>query len=679
MKQPLSHTLVAAAILFLASRAGAGSAPANLSSAQGMEARDRWVRENLADPRRAAPFSFTYDGRPSGKILAGWSSETSSRRLDAIRTEQVRTWSDPRTGLQVRCVAVKYSDYPAEEWTIYFKNLGARDTPILESIQGLDVTFHSRLPDGFILNGIKGDWCVAASYEPYQLPLGKNQVEAFTPSVNIGKSSSGPRGWPYFNLQVPGGGVIVAVGWPGQWAGSFVRDNADGLRVIAGQQLTHLVLRPGEQIRTPLIALLFWRGADMVAAQNLWRRWLLADNVPRTDGRTQTTIAQVQVEATEANTDYVDSFLKAGIRPDLCWMDAGWYTNRGAPFKDKLAWLNTGTWEFDPVRFPRGFKPFSDWVHAHGMQFIVWFEPERVGDPQSWLGLRHPEWLLPCSDTGALLDEGNPEAQKWLTEHVDNIVKTQGLDWYREDMNGDGPLPGWRRHDAEDRQGITENLYVQGHLAYWDELRRRNPHLRIDSCASGGRRNDLETLRRAVPLLRSDFQWPEQKQVVEGNQAQTYGLSSWLPFYGTGAYFYDKYSYRSFFMASFGMGQLTPENADAQREAYAECARVGPCMLGDYYPLTPYSLAVDQWIAWQFNRPESGDGLVQAFRRSSNQVASQTFRLQGLEPAAWYEITNLDLPGSKTESGEELMREGLSVEISGAPGSAVLLYKRKSD
>lgn len=37
---------------------------------------------------------------------------------------------------------------------------------------------------------------------------------------------------------------------------------------------------------------------------------------------------------------------------------------------------------------------------------------------------------------------------------------------------------------------------MQGYLAYWDELRRTNPDLFIDSCASGGRRNDLETMRR---------------------------------------------------------------------------------------------------------------------------------------------------------------------------------------
>ena len=40
-------------------------------------------------------------------------------------------------------------------------------------------------------------------------------------------------------------------------------------------------------------------------------------------------------------------------------------------------------------------------------------------------------------------------------------------------------------------------------------------------------------------------------------------------------------------------------------------------MLGDYYPLTSYSLQPDHWIAWQFNRPETGDGVVQAFRRPS--------------------------------------------------------------
>ena len=99
---------------------------------------------------------------------------------------------------------------------------------------------------------------------------------------------------------------------------------------------------------------------------------------------------------------------------------------------------------------------------------------------------------------------------------------------YRQDFNID-PLPYWRAADAPDRQGITEMKYVEGYLAYWDELLKRHPKMFIDSCSSGGRRNDVETLRRAVPLLRSDWY-----NSPEGQQCQTYGLSLWFPFQGTG-------------------------------------------------------------------------------------------------------------------------------------------------
>ena len=84
---------------------------------------------------------------------------------------------------------------------------------------------------------------------------------------------------------------------------------------------------------------------------------------------------------------------------------------------------------------------------------------------------------------------------------------------------------------------------MEGYLAYWDELRRRHPDMLIDSCASGGRRNDLETMRRAVPLLRSDY-------IMEpvGNQCHTYGivvLVSRTSGTGTGSGEIDPYLLRS--------------------------------------------------------------------------------------------------------------------------------------
>ena len=86
-------------------------------------------------------FSFTYGGKPSGELLSSWPVKRTSQRLDDVRTQRIVEWTDPDTGLQVRCVAIEYHDYPTVEWTVYFKNTGETDTPILENIQAVDLQF----------------------------------------------------------------------------------------------------------------------------------------------------------------------------------------------------------------------------------------------------------------------------------------------------------------------------------------------------------------------------------------------------------------------------------------------------------------------------------------------------------------------------------------------------------
>ena len=611
----------------------------------------------------ALPISFVYGGRSSDELLAEWPRKTDSRKLDSARTEHSMAWTDARTGLEVRCVAVEYSDFPAAEWTVYFKSTGQANTPILENVQGLDAKFERSADGEFVLHGNKGDWCAPQSYEPYEITLGPRSNNRFGPDG--GRPTNGPKGWPYFSLEMPGGSMIFAIGWPGQWACSFTRDGERGLRVVAGQQTTHLLLKPGEEIRTPLMAALFWQGTDRVRAQNLWRRWLMAHNVPRLNGQPPPPMMQMQCYRTFEKGgekdlfDTVREFNQANIKVELCWRDAGWYPCKGS-------WPNTGTWEIDPERYPKGFRPFSDWLHGQGKKLIVWFEPERVGDRESWLGKNHPDWLL----GGTLLNLGHPDAWKWLVEHIDKMLTEQGIDYYRQDFNMD-PLGNWRGNDTPDRRGMTENQHVRGYLAFWDELRRRHPGLLIDSCASGGRRNDLETLRRSVPLLRSDFQFGHEATMP--NQGHTYGISSWIPYYGSGCYFTDTYSARSYIMPCSGYGGT---NAETKR-AYDECRRVSPFMLGDYYPLTAYSIRPEDWIAWQFDRAELGGGVVQAFRREKNESAAQVLRLSGLKPSTKYEVTDLDGGAPKKMTGKELMENGLTVEIKTKPGSAVILYKKK--
>ena len=613
-------------------------------------------------------FSFVYDGKPSSALLAEWGAKRASKKLDDKRTQRTLTWTDPKTGLEVRCVSVEYADFPTVEWTVYFANTGKTDSPILSDVRALDTRFERGGQGEFVLHHNKGSFVRPDDFEPLETTLGPDSKQRFAPP------GGRPCGfvWPYFNLEKPGGGAIIVVGWPGQWAAEFQRDGGNGLQVRAGQELTHLTLHPGEEIRSPLMVIQFYSG-DYVRSQNIWRRWMRAYGMPKPGGKLSEPLLTPcsshwygeMINANEENQKmFIDRYLEERLKIDYWWMDAGWYVN-------KTGWPNTGTWEVDRKRFPGGLRAISDHAHSKGVKTIVWFEPERV-TAGTWLSDNHPQWLL----GGTLLNLGNPEAWKWLVNHVDKLLVDEGIDLYRQDYNID-PLSFWRAADTEDRQGITENHYVTGYLAYWDELLRRHPGMLIDSCASGGHRNDLETMRRSLPFLRSDC-----IHNALANQGHTYGLSSWLPYHGTGSSQTDKYDLRSALSCTHFIAVWDMRNKDLDynlfRKLIADWRLTAPiCLHGDFYPLSVYSLDGDRWIAWQFDRPETGEGYVEAFRRPQGDYEVARYKLSGLDPKASYTLRNLDTARESAMTGKQMMEEGVEVKITDRPGSAIILYTRK--
>ena len=188
-----------------------------------------------------------------------------------------------------------------------------------------------------------------------------------------------------------------------------------------------------------------------------------------------------------------------------------------------------------------------------------------------------------------------------------------------------------------------------------------------------------------MPLLRSDYQsFTGDPAYISGNQGQTYGLSSWIPFYGTGVYYTPVRmveSMRSHLCPSFSLCVDVRTGGidwDLYRRLVGQWRQVAGCMLGDFYPLTPYSLGADRWIAWQFNRPEQGDGMIQAFRRDHCAGPSLRGKLLGLEPDAVYIVRNLDEESGTEITGRELMDTGLTLAIQEPPGSALVYYVKKS-
>ncbi len=661
--------------------AGPGFDPAEFDA-------ETWLGKYLLDPETGElPFSFEYDGRPSGEWLKSCARRLETSAIDGVRRRHVVTWTDAITGLEVRCDAVAYADFPVVEWTLYFKNAGRADTPVLAGIQALDVVLR-RGPSGeFILHRTVGDGGDDI-YRPDPMTLGPGMEKRLAPFG--GRPSSAE--FPYFNIEEPGGGMIVAVGWPGQWAAAFTRDPKEELRVTAGQELTHFKIGPGEEFRSPLIVLQFWKG-DREDSQNVWRQWMIAHNTPHADGKPVPPQMNVcngnqfgYFGITEENQrSWIRRYREEGMAYDYWWCDLSWFA------VDETSLVFNARYDPDPVRFPRGLKPLSDDLHRDGIKLIAWFEPEHYyPGPGNWIWENHPDWLLkappgreaeinqgmPLKDR-RVLDLGNPDALKWVTDNVDRVIREQGIDYYRHDFNIE-PLIFWRANDAPDRQGVTEIKYVTGFLAYYDELLRRHPGMQIDNCASGGRRNDVETLRRSVPLLRSDT-WGEPV----GQQCQTYGLSSWIPYWGTGIVYSDLKDLAYVFRSQMGPSwtscwDLTPKaDYSLHRTLVAQWKEVRENILhGDFYPLTPYSAAAGAWMAWQFDRPETSCGVIQVFRRAECEESATTLRVRGLDPAASYSVMDMDSGETRTMPGADLADKGLAVEIKEKPGSAILTYKK---
>jgi alpha-galactosidase len=83
-------------------------------------------------------------------------------------------------------------------------------------------------------------------------------------------------------------------------------------------------------------------------------------------------------------------------------------------------------------------------------------------------------------------------------------------------------------------------------------------------------------------------------------------------------------------------------------------------------------------MAWQFDRPESGRGMVQVFRRQDSPFTAAVFPLRGLDPEATYTVRNVDIEGSKTLSGAELLKNGLPINIETKPGAVIYTYEKGS-
>jgi alpha-galactosidase len=666
-----------------------------------------WLPQNL-------PFSFQYDGKPSAGFLDSWVGHH-KLNLQAAEPPDGRPmrfeFTDPKTGLQVVQDIRVFGARDAMDYVVTFKNTGTKDTAVLSNILPLDVRVET--PGHLTVRHSRGSNTVPGDFEMLTEGLMPNHTLQF--ESDGARSSSGFL--PYFNLDSGHEGLVGAIGWTGGWSVKFAAEaTTSWVNIQGGMKRTHLILHPGEEIRTPRIVLMHWKGGDWIDAQNRWRRLMLEHYAPRKYGGDLYAPISYATWGTDsaANKLAQIAMVKREQLPfDVFWIDAGWFGHSGGgigqdPNDPKTWYRNRGNWWVNDDTYPDGLKPIAEAAHAAGMKFLLWTEPEQADPGTSILTAHgdtiidnHPGWFYSPSlgeNPGTqLLDLGKPEAREGMGELLDSDIVSYDLDWYRQDFNVD-PSRTWAAADAPDRVGMAEIRHVEGEYALLDGLRARHPALDIDNCSAGGRRLDLEMAKRTVALWRSDLCAPPDNDIH--SQTQTQGLVPWVPLSGASEWMdpgpfgaevdpvepWDSqliYKFRSSYSAALDLSPGSASNKThewcaglkAMMEEYRE---VRPFTYGDFYPLTPWSLGRAEFCAFQWDRRDRHAGVLVVYRRPDCAADTPDLHLRAIDPAATYAVeirTGIEKAVPQMMRGSELA--ALKIKMTARPGSAVVFYNRE--
>ncbi len=525
-------------------------------------------------------------------------------------------------------------------------NVNAENSPRVTGVRSFDVRFPAT---DALFDGLTGDSNGPDSYVPYTHELTE------TPHVlePWGGRSSNTTAFPFFDIDVaPDKTYVFGIGWTGQWHAEIDKQS-DSFGVSVGLADCDFYLLPGESVRFPLV--LCMEGGDPVSAHVAFRRLMRDHFSPQKDMEEELTLPIAIAPFgryfdryfglnrntfwdTEAGQIATCDAIEDIPSMDTVWMDAAWFSG-GA------WWEGVGNYTY-AEGFPNGMRPVIDYVHGKGKRFIQWFETERVL-PGNEMAVWHPEFMLknPNWDEAYVYNLADPAAAAYMTDLLTEFLIHEDIDVFRNDCNID-PLEFWRAADAPDRRGITEMHYVENLYTMWDTLRERIPGLLIDSCASGGRRLDVEMMSRSVSLWRSDTGCSFDREGFTPsvwNTLQIIALYRYVPFSMVGHWRCTTYDVRSTGTSGVACNYdiLNPEFDKAHAETIlSEAARIRPLWNGDFYPLCTPDLRSDTWGAYQLHR--DGRGAVYAFRKQDAEDETFTVTLYAVDPAATYRVTLTD-------------------------------------
>ncbi len=611
------------------------------------------------------PCSFDYDGKDAQEFLSQWPHQDMPLEEKESCMRLSRTWTEPGTNFEAQLNIRVWRTPPAVELQWVFHNGGTQPSLIISGVHSLDLHVPAR-DTQIVLHSCTGGLTghldgkpERTGFDVRQTPLGAKEL-----TVAGGRSSQGDIPF-YYLTGLPGGwGLGLALGWSGQWSAKGCFDAEHGETVFrAGMEPVHFRLPAGERVALPTALFIPFQG-DVIKGANLMRRTLRDHYQARLGG-------EKFVAPVSYNSWFVfDNRVNEGMLKELAseaaplgieyfCLDSGWFDG---DFPEGV-----GNWTIHQGKFPQGLRPVADHVHALGMKFGLWFEPERVANGTRWQK-EHPDWLLGKN----LLDVGRPEARALVLEMMSGFISEIGVDWIRFDFNID-PLPGWTQGETEENRGLVQIRYINGLYALLEDLMQRFPRLLIEQCAGGGRRIDLRTIQHGHTYWKSDDTYDQPLMRFHETGGNQFVLGSHL---NTN---YCRWGSEGEMLAlcggTLGFGidfrKLSPMEKESIARVVAAYKQIRPLLNEDYYPLFEQMKQEQTWNGWQFLNPVTGEGCFIAYRPEGSPYSHASVKLRGLTETRNYSVRDM-ISGEESNGTGETLSKGFDIGLE--PDSARLFY-----
>ncbi|MGW0705488.1 alpha-galactosidase [Streptomyces sp. NPDC002643] len=460
-------------------------------------------------------------------------------------------------------LSVRTDERRGTEWTFETYEADGDELRLRFSDDGLRITLHYRMrddvlerwvtfvnegPDAELLRADSATWTLPPREENWRLSqlhgrwaaesrLVRGELTYGEKVIGSRRGHTGHQHLPWVALDIDAteerGEVYgCALGWSGSWRIAVAQLPDARVQITGGAGYDDsglLRLATGETFTTPVFAGL-WSDGGLGGASRAWHAYQRAYVIPDTERDRPVLFNSWEATEFDISEEQQGALARraAAMGVELFVVDDGWFGTRTS---DRAG---LGDWAPNPDRFPKGLKPLADYVHALGMQFGIWVEPEMV-NPDSELYRAHPDWaqFQPGRKRTELrnqlvLNLAREDVQEYLWEQLNGLLSSAPVDYVKWDFNRCFTDAGWPGEPYPQKLWVE---HVHAFYALLDRLRAAHPGVAFESCSGGGGRIDLGVMSRTDQVWTSDNTDPLDRLAIQHGFSQIHParvMAAWV-------------------------------------------------------------------------------------------------------------------------------------------------------